>query len=220
MTALHEPTIAAVLDDLHRRAERNDDEVMPHVLSAAEDRGSTTDAELADLLADAYMPIDRSNGELVHALAVARRPGRIVEFGTSMGLSTIYLAAALAPDEPPLIASEIEPHKVEAARDNLARAGLAGRVELREGDAFETLADLTDPASLLFLDGWKQMYLPMLELLEPLLVDGTIVVADDTTLLPDLCRPYLDYVRSPESGYASAPIPFGDGIEISVLRPR
>lgn len=218
MTTLTEPALSATLADLHRVADTNDERVMPRVLNAAAEREATSDREVADMLADAYMPIDRANGLLLHALAAARRPGRIVEFGTSMGLSTIYLAAALRAGDPPVITTELEPAKVAAARVNIDRAGLGERVEFREGDAFDTLADLNEPVSLVFLDGWKGMYFSMLRLLEPHLVDGALVVADDTTLLPALCRDYLDYVRSDSSPYASAEIAVGDGLEVSTMR--
>lgn len=218
MTTLTEPTIAHTLDELHAAAEATDPAVMAGVWAAVGERQATSDAEVADLLADAYMPIDRENGRLIHALASARRQGRIVEFGTSMGLSTVYLATALHADEPPMITTELEAAKVQSTRAVLERIGLADRVELLEGDAFVTLADFDEPVSLLFLDGWKGLYFAMLKLLEPLLVDGAIVIADDTTLLPHLCRDYLDYVRSAASPYASAEIAVGDGVEISVLQ--
>ena len=207
-----------LLQRLHDTADRHDQVVMPRVMAEAVERGAGSDADVADLLADAHMPIDPENGRLLHVLASARRPGRIVEFGTSHGLSTIYLAGALEPDEPPMIATEYESEKVAAASTNLASAGLLDRVDLRAGDAFETLAELHEPISLLFLDGWKVAYLPMLRLLEQLLVDGALVVADDTNLLPDLCTDYLEHVRDPDNGYRSADLPVKDGLEISVRR--
>jgi predicted O-methyltransferase YrrM len=220
MNRLDEPVIAGTLQALHQQAGANDDTVMERVAAAASERQVKTDIELADVLADAYMPIDATNGRLLHLFAAARPPGRIVEFGTSMGLSAIYLAAALSPDEAPMIATEMESAKVVAAKANLATAGLTDRVEIREGDAFETLADLEVSISLLFLDGWKGLYLPMLQLLEPHLVDGAFVIADDTTLLPKLCRPFLDYVRHPDSNYVAAELPLDDGLEICLYRAR
>lgn len=213
-TALHDPLVATVLTDLHRTATEHDAEVMPDVWSAAAERGATDERGVADLLAHAYLPVDDTNGRLLHVLARARRPGRIVEFGTSMGISTIYLAAALETDEPPLVTTELEAAKADAARANLARAGLAERVDVWVGDALDTLSDLDEPVSLLFLDGWKGLYLSVLRLVEPMLVNGALVIADDTTLLGDLCQPFLDHVRRPGSGYVSVALPVDDGLEL------
>jgi predicted O-methyltransferase YrrM len=77
--------------------------------------------------------------------------------------------------------------------------------------------DLTDGIALLFLDGWKGLYLPLLRALEPRLVPGAIVVADDTLLLPDLCADYVDYVRSATDLYVSVGLPIDDGLEVSVF---
>ena len=214
---LDEPGLAEVLAALHSRAEVNDQTVIPRVLNAAAERGAQTDQDMSDLLADAYIPISPIVGRLLHVLALSRQPGRIVEFGTSHGLSTIYLAAATSTHDAPVITTEAEPSKIAAARENFSAAGVADRIELRVGDAFETLANFDEPISLLFLDGWKGLYLPLLRQLEGCLVNGAIVVADDTTLLPELCADYLDYIRSKTSSYVSSSLPVDDGLEVSVV---
>jgi predicted O-methyltransferase YrrM len=185
-------------------------------LVAAGERGATTDSEMADLLAGAYMPIHPNGGRLLHLLAMSRPPGRIVEFGTSHGLSTLYLASAIGAEELPVITTEMEPSKIDLARANFEEAGLADKIELRVGDAFDTLADLSHGIALLFLDGWKGLYLPLLKMLEPRLVSGAIVVADDTLLLPEICAAYVEYVRGATDSYVSVGLPIDDGLEVSV----
>jgi predicted O-methyltransferase YrrM len=81
------------------------------------------------------------------------------------------------------------------------------------GDARESLADVPAPIDFVLLDGWKDLCLPVLRLLEPKLAPGTLVVADDVNL-PSL-QAYLDYVRDPANGYASVTFPVEDGMEIS-----
>jgi predicted O-methyltransferase YrrM len=147
---------------------------------------------------------------------MSRPQGRIIEFGTSHGLSTLYLAAAIGSDEAPVITTEMELSKIDLARANFEEAGLSDRIDLRVGDAFETLANLSDGIALLFLDGWKGLYLPLLRALEPLLVSGAIIVADDTLLLPDLCADYVEYVRGATDRYVSVGLPVDDGLEVSV----
>lgn len=201
---------------LHERADAHDAKVIPDVLVAAGERGATTDREMADLLAGAFMPVHPNAGRLLHLLALSRPPGRIVEFGTSHGLSTLYLASATDDEELPVITTEMEFSKIDLARVNFEDAGLADRIELRVGDAFETLADLSEGVSFLFLDGWKGLYLPLLRALEPRLVPGAVVVADDTLLLPDLCADYVEYVRSETESYVSVGLSIDDGLEVSV----
>ncbi len=190
---------------------------MERAILAAAERSAGSDAEIADVLDGAFMCVDSINGRLLHLLALTRAQGRIVEFGCSMGLSTIYLAAALEPDEPAMITTELEPAKVAAARGHAAEAGLDDRVEFLLGDAMITLADIDVSISLLFLDGWKAMYLPVLRLLEPHLVEGALVIADDTLhpALAHLTVDYRQYVNDPASPYASVSLPVDDGIEIS-----
>jgi predicted O-methyltransferase YrrM len=105
----------------------------------------------------------------------------IVEFGTSFGISTLHLAAALRDNGGGrLIGSEFEPTKIARARENLGTAGLSDLVEIREGDALQTLArDLPDSIDLVFLDGAKSLYSPILSLLEGRLRSGALIVADN-----------------------------------------
>ncbi|MFI6978662.1 O-methyltransferase [Embleya sp. NPDC050154] len=100
-----------------------------------------------------------------------------------------------------------------AARRTFAETGLDDLITVLEGDARDTLRDLDAPADFLLLDGWKDLCLPVLRLLEPRLRPGTLVVADDVEL--SSLQPYLDYVRDPENGYHNVTFPVEDGMEIS-----
>jgi predicted O-methyltransferase YrrM len=145
-------------------------------------------------------------------LARSSRARTIVEFGTSFGISTLHLAAALRDNGGGrLITSEFEPSKLVRARANLTAAGLIDLVEIREGDALETLStDLPETIDLLFLDGAKALYRDILELVEDRLRPGALIVADNA----DLCPEYLARVRSPAAGYLSTP--FEEDIELSM----
>lgn len=104
--------------------------------------------------------------------------------------------------------------KAHAATANLARAGLADLVEVRVGDALQTLARLGEPVDLLVLDGWNELYLPVLELLTPHLAAGALVLADLSADDPDLAS-YLARVRDPDGDWTSLTVPFDAGVEIS-----
>jgi predicted O-methyltransferase YrrM len=163
-------------------------------------------------LRDYALPVSREVGALLYMLARAAKARSIVEFGTSFGLSTLHLAAALRDNGGGrLITSEFEPSKIARARDNLTAGGLVDLVDFREGDALQTLGvDLPDTIDLLLLDGAKALYADILALVESRLRPGAIIVADNTEHCPD----YLTHVRSTASGYLS--LPFGDDVELSV----
>ena len=94
-------------------------------------------------------------GDLIYLLCRGLRATRVVEFATSVGMSTLYFAAAMRDNGGgPVIGSELVPAKVAAARRNLAEAGLAGYADIREGDARQTLRDLGGPVDFVLIDGW------------------------------------------------------------------
>jgi predicted O-methyltransferase YrrM len=164
------------------------------------------------------LAISAEAGELLYLLTRARRPRLAVEFGASHGISTVYLAAALRDaGSGMLVTTELLPAKGDAARRSLAAAGLDAVVELRVGDALETLRHLGGPIELLFLDGRNDLYLPLLRLLEDELSPGALVVADLSVDDPDLL-PYLDHVRSESSRFDSLEVGLDAGVEVSVLR--
>jgi predicted O-methyltransferase YrrM len=209
-SSLDDPRVRSVLDDMHAAAERDD----PPLLAKARGKSGAARAALLD---DAFIPVSADAGRWLYVLARGTAPGTIVEFGTSFGISTIYLAAA-ARDRGAgrVVTTELNASKARRARDYIAAAGLADHVDLRVGDALETIADIRGGVSLAFLDGWKELYLPFLERIEPALMKGALVVADDLDLFPDALRAYLDYVRDPDRGYVSVTLPVGDAMELSV----
>jgi predicted O-methyltransferase YrrM len=163
-------------------------------------------------LKDQPLPVSRATGTLLYMLARSARARSIVEFGTSFGISTLHLAAALRDNGGGrLIGSEFEPSKIARARENLAAGGLSDLVEIREGDALETLAgDLPDSIDFVLLDGAKSLYSPILSLLEGRLRAGALIVADNADASPE----YLARVRSAANGYLS--VPFAEDVELSM----
>jgi len=113
-----------------------------------------------------------------------------------------------------VIGTESVPAKAAVARKNIADAGLAELVEVLDGDARETLAEVEGPIDMLLLDAWKDLNLPILKLMEPKLAPGALVIADDTHMSPQIHAKYLAYVRD-GGGYHSVEVPIGDGMEFS-----
>jgi predicted O-methyltransferase YrrM len=118
------------------------------------------------------------------------------------------------------VGSELEPAKVATPRRNLDEAGLSAFAEVRQGDALQTLKDLAAPVDLVLLDGWKDLYLPVLEILKPKLRKGSVVVADNI-LHPFIVRKtmarYGAYMHDPTNEFRSTTLPIGSGIEYSVF---
>ena len=225
MNTLSSGLVAQVLDGLHREAEATDREAMSALAEVMDGPAEAVDKMVADMLAeeradyravyrsyaDNFLAISPGYGRFLYMIARARNATRIVEFGTSMGVSTIYLAAAIRDNGGgQLIGSELEPAKVARARANLAAAGLADLVEIREGDALETLkdlgADMSGEVDLLLIDGAFSLYLPVLKLVEPWFRTGAVILGENA-FAPE----YLDYVRNPANLYLSQSLPLDEG---------
>lgn len=161
---------------------------------------------------DQPLPVSRETGMLLYMLARSCAARTVVEFGTSFGISTLHLAAALRDNGGGrLITSEFEPSKVMRARHNLEEGGLIDLVEIRVGDALKTLGDnVPEGIDLLLLDGAKALYPEVLALVEPHLRPGALIVADNADYSPE----YLERVRNPDNGYLSTP--FGADVELSI----
>ena len=172
--------------------------------------------ERADALADFYLPETRDAGRLLYALERSGQPATVVEFGMSLGISALHLAAAVRDNGTGrVITTELSAAKVATARTTFAETGLAEFITVLEGDALTTLESLDGTVDFVLLDGWKELYMPVLELLEQRLRAGALVVADNTSMAE--LAPYLDHVRDPANGYVSVSFPArdSDSMEIS-----
>ena len=155
-------------------------------------------------------------GDLIYLLCRGLRTKRVAEFATSIGMSTIYLAAAVRDNGGgTVIGSELVPAKVETARNNLAEAGLAEYAEIRVGDARQTLRDLGGPVDFVLIDGWPLSEGPSLarqviEIVAPQIRVGGYIMNDNAE--PD----FLDFVRNPSSGFLSVTLPLKGGTELCV----
>jgi predicted O-methyltransferase YrrM len=170
-----------------------------------------------DLMSDCFIPVSREQGDFLYPTARSINAKTIVEFGTSFGISTIYLAAALQDSgEGAVISTELDPTKCKAAQINLEDAGVAQHAEVRQGDALQTLHDLAGPVDLVLLDAWKDLYLPILELIRPQLREGSVVLADNIFTFRKALRAYVEYMQSGENGFYSTTLDIADGFEYSV----
>lgn len=215
MTTLTTAPLAPLLDRLFKEA---DAATSPAAAELSSDerarllRSKTDYLDLYGRLKDLWLPVSGETGVLLYMLARSSRARTIVEFGTSFGISTLHLAAALRDNGGGrLITSEFEPSKVARAREHLIAGGLIELVDIREGDALKTLSvGLPETIDLVLLDGAKALYPEILNLLENRLKPGALIVADNADLSPE----YLARVRSHASGYLS--VPFGEDVELTM----
>jgi predicted O-methyltransferase YrrM len=221
MNMLNSGRIAQLLTELHRNAAAADAPFMQKMMADMEASGGTIEQAATQLIADEradyrkvysehadhFLSVTPDYGRFLYAMARACKATRIVEFGSSMGVSTIYLAAALRDNGGgQLIGSEMEPAKVARARAHIEAAGLGDLVDIREGDALETLKDVGGEIDLALIDGAWSLYLPILKLIEPQLRPGAVVLAENA-----FAADYLEYVRSPANGYIAQTLPIDEG---------
>jgi predicted O-methyltransferase YrrM len=196
---LQDPRVASELDRMYNES-KNQMSLLRERHGQFE-RPMTTQ-ERTEAMSEFYIPVTPEAGRLLYALVRAIRPATVVEFGMSFGISAIHLAAAVRDNgSGRVVTTELSETKIAAAKKTFAETGLDDAITILEGDALATLADLDGPVDFVLLDGWKDLYLPVIKLLEPHLSAGVLVVADNASA-PDM-QPYLDYVRNPDNDYVS-----------------
>lgn len=226
MDSLSTGLVADVLHRLHREAEIADAPLMRAFASEANSReemiSQAIAAEDRDLnevyqrFANNFLSVSPRFGRFLYMCARACKANRIVEFGSSMGISAIYMAAALRDmGGGHLIGTDLEPGKIERASANVAAAGLTDFVEFRLGDARATLSSGLGEIDMVMLDGAFTLYLPILKLLEPQLKPGALIVGENAF---EEASGFIDYVRDPQNGYLSLSLPFdpGRGNELTI----
>ncbi len=170
-------------------------------------------------LADKMVALEKDKAEFCHQLVRATGARRIVEIGTSYGVSTVYLASALRANlagggDGVVIGTEYEPDKAAAARALFADTGLGALIDLREGDLRETLNDLQGPIDFVLMDIWIPMVMPAIERVAPRMRPGAVIVADNTAQVFNDYGPYFDYLAA--HGFRTLTLPFDGGLEMSV----
>jgi predicted O-methyltransferase YrrM len=201
-SALNDPRVIRTLDRLHPTARgdwRRMLRIAPKYLISLLPGKNFTKSVAPSELKGAYMAIPRKKGKLLYSIARSMKAQKIIEFGSSFGVSTIYLAAAARDNGGTVITTEIEPDKCRATGSNLRDAGLDDVVEVLQGDALVTLEPVEGPVDFLFLDGWINLYEPILELFMPKLRTGAVVIADNVDFGD--AREYLARVQAPMSRF-------------------
>ena len=212
--------LTALLDQLHAQSDAQEKVLQAYL---ADEGARSTVGSLDELAAgrafwrDKLVALDRDKASFCYALCRALRARCIIEAGTSFGVSTLYLAAAVRDNGGgTVIGTEYEAAKVAIARAHFTAAGLAAHIDLREGDLRETLKIIHEPVDFLLLDIWTPMAGPVMQLVAKHLRQGAIVVADNTGRRRTDYRDLFAFLEDPANGFATQTLPFDGGLEMSV----
>jgi predicted O-methyltransferase YrrM len=219
---LNDPELEALLDRLHTQSDKQvvetDEYYAKREQEGSLDYDDFCDDDMHRFLADKMVALDRDKAEFCYQLCRSLRATRVVEAGTSFGISTLYLAAAVRDNQVDggvVIGTEHEPDKVKIALENFRLAGLSEYIDLREGDLRQTLQDVGGPVDFMLVDIWD-VARPSLELVSPSLRTGAIVACDNTTSCADEYRDYFEFVNDPANRFRTMTVPFEGGFEITV----
>jgi predicted O-methyltransferase YrrM len=220
LSVLADPELESLLEGLHARSDAQAAALQAYEARWAGASRQPAKDEVKAFLGDKLVALDRDKAEFCYQLCRATHARRIVEIGTSFGVSTLYLAAAVRDNvradggDGKVIGTEYEPAKAAAARAHFAQAGLSGFIDLREGDLRETLKEIAGPVDFMLVDIWISMARPALELVTPHLKPGAIVICDNTARYRG---DYADYFAFLDAcGFRTMTLPFEGGLEFSV----
>ena len=189
------------------------DERLRELLRELEKNGLENDARASDRTR-MMLNLEPASAQLLSILVRASRVTRALEIGTSNAYSTIWLAWSLAPAGGRIISIDRNPDKHALARENLRRADLLDRVELRTGDAAEIVRQLSGPFDLVFLDADRWKFPEQLQILLPKLASKVLVIADNVHSHPEEIADYLKLISS-LADFQHTTVPVGKGLSIA-----
>jgi predicted O-methyltransferase YrrM len=226
MSPLPDPQLAELLERLHARSTDEIRTLAAYFGERAREGSldwNAFDDRTHQFLSDKLVALDRDKAEFCYQLCRALKATRVVEAGTSYGVSTLYLAAAVRDNARAagsaagvVIGTEYEPAKAASARATFAAAGLSPFIDLREGDLRQTLRDVGGPVDFMLVDIWTPMARPALELVAPRLRLGAAVICDNTAEYREEYRDYFDFIASQSPRLRTTTLPFRGGLELTV----
>ena len=219
---LNDPKLESLLNRLHAQSDTQVEEIDNYFTQRRRvgklDLEKPYDNELHLFLSDKMVALDRDKGEFCYQICRSIGARRIIEAGTSFGVSTMYLAAAVRDNQfkkGVVIGTEHEPTKVKVALQNFEEAGLSEFIDLREGDLRETLKKVGGSVDFMLVDIWN-VALPALELVSSNLRPGAIVICDNTTVSAESYRGYFKFINDPKNQFRTMTIPFRGGLELTI----
>jgi predicted O-methyltransferase YrrM len=220
MSVLADPKLQAIVDRLQAQSVAQEPATGAYFaerIKAGDLSWEGFDDRLTAFMADKLVALDPIKAEFCHLMCRSLRATRVVEVGTSFGVSTLYLAAAVrANGGGTVIGTEHEPAKAAAARATFAQAGLGDLIDLREGDLRETLKVIEGPIDFVLMDIWTEMARPAMELIVPHLRPGGVVIADNTVQSARGYERFFAFVNDPANRLSRLTLPFEGGLDMIV----
>lgn len=220
MSMLNDPRLESFLDALHAQSDGQNDAIGAYFRKRIEERSLSWDGFDADttrFFADKMVALEKVKAEYCYALCRAMNARRVVECGTSYGVSTLYFAAAIRDNGGgQVIATEWEAEKAAIARRNFAAVGLTPYIDLREGDLAQTLAHIDGPVDFVLLDIWTEAVMPAVRNIAPHLHPGSVILADNSTQSRPGYKAYFDFIADPANRLRTMTLPFDGGLEMTI----
>ena len=222
MSVIQDTRLQHQLTLLHAKSDEQLGLIRSFDAALAGRKNPPTEDEIKAFRRDKFVALDRDKAEFCYQLCRAIDARRVVEIGTSYGVSTLYLAAAVRDNvragggSGGVIGTEYEPEKVRIARMHFAEAELSHFIDLREGDLRETLKLVEGPVDFMLVDIWIAMARPALELVAPHLMPDAIVVCDNTSRYRSEYADYFAFLENPANGFRTMTLPFDGGLEFSI----
>ncbi len=215
MSVLNDPILERLLSDLHAKSAAQLADIERYVRDARRGNSPTKEADFKQFRSDKLLALNRDKGEFCYQICRAIGARTIVEIGTSHGVSTLYLAAAVRDNGGGVvIGTEYEAPKVTAARSHFEHVGLSRFIDLLEGDFRDTLQQIDGSVDFMLIDAWKGSAIPALELVGPWLRDRAVIVCDD--ILLNCSDDYFTALSA--AGFSTTILPFQDGLGLSVRK--
>lgn len=169
-------TIQTTLNHLYNEAKQDSLRISKGLVKKSFDQMEPMD------FSELYLSITKEQGAYLKELIIEHQFKNIIEFGTSFGISTLFIAEAILETKGHIITTELIESKAQKAIQNFKKAGISHLVEVRIGNAIETLKNHNSPIDLLLLDGWKDLYLPLFLMLEPNFHAQTVIYVDNADM--------------------------------------
>ena len=176
MIVLHQENIKATLIELYNDAKNDKTRIIKGLVKSIIRPMQPEDFK------HAYLSITEEQGLFLVDLIKKNNLKNIVEFGTSFGISTLFLAQGALETKGRIITTELIASKAEKAMENFKKAEVSNIIDVRIGDAMQTLQNHKAPIDLLFLDGWKDLYQPLFNMLESNFHTNTIIYVDNANM--------------------------------------
>jgi predicted O-methyltransferase YrrM len=218
-SVLNDAKLERLLSELHRTSKDQDGAIERYYRQ--ERTGPWLGMEPRDhaFMADKLVALDREKAEFCYMFCRAIGARRIVEVGTSFGVSTLYLAAAVRDNGGGIVfAAENEPLKARQARANFEAAGLSHVVDFHEADIAEACQAFAGPIDFVLFDIWAHMVRPVLDVLSPRLRAGAVICTDNTAGERSRANyaGLFEILDDPAGGFRTMTLPFVGGFELSV----